>query len=178
MPHGFFGRRDYADGALADDAARIRPGAQLATVHQVHGADVAVVGKDWDRAIEPKADALVTARGDMVLGIVTADCAPVLLADAASGVVGAAHAGWRGALAGVLEATVEAMCSLGAERARTAATIGPTIAQASYEVDAVMRDRFDPAAHRFFVPGRATRRTGSSTCPATSRTVCARRVSA
>ena len=154
VPHGFFGRRDFADGSLADDAARLRPGVPLATVDQVHGAGVAVVGKDWDRSIEPKADALVTARGGVVLGIVTADCAPVLLADAANGVVGAAHAGWRGALAGVLEATVEAMCSLGGERARIGAAIGPTIARASYEVDAAMRDRFEPSAHRFFLPGR------------------------
>ena len=101
---------------------------------------------------EPEADALVTATPSLVLGIVTADCAPVLLADAEGGVVAAAHAGWRGAVGGVIEATVAAMEGLGARPARIAAAIGPTIAQASYEVDEPMRARFAPEDEPFFEP--------------------------
>ena len=99
---------------------------------------------------------MVTDRPGLLLGIVTADCAPVLLADQEAGIVGAAHAGWRGAFGGVLEATLEAMEALGAERGRIAAAIGPTIAQASYEVDEGFRERLvadDPANADLFEPG-------------------------
>lgn len=166
IPHGFFGSAggthqfgfggpgDLADvQALRAAAAQtIRPGARLAAPHQVHSADVAVVDDAWVDACEgrPVADAVVTARRDVVLGIVTADCGPVLFADVEAGVVGAAHAGWRGAVGGVLEATIAAMEHLGARRSAIAAVIGPTIAQASYEVDTGFRDRFDGNAVRFF----------------------------
>lgn len=130
-------------------------GAPLATLKQIHSADV-VVMRDAAGDIR-EGDALVTDRPGLLLGIVTADCAPVLFADPQAGVVGAAHAGWRGARAGVLEATVDAMEKLGADRARIAAAIGPTIAQASYEVDAGFRAQFEAQDERFFVPGREGR---------------------
>lgn len=123
---------------------------------QVHGAAVAVVEEPWHDEARPEADALVTRRRDVALGIVTADCAPVLFLDAEAGVIGAAHAGWRGALAGVLEATVAAMERLGAARGRISAAIGPAIRQPSYEVAADLRDAVlaaDPAHARFFVDG-------------------------
>jgi YfiH family protein len=127
------------------------PGATLLLAKQIHSARV-VEASEWGDS-PPEADAIVTDRAGQLIGIATADCAPVLLADAESGVVGAAHAGWRGAVGGVLENAVEAMVSLGARRERIAATIGPSIAQASYEVDAAMRDKFPADAHRFFAPG-------------------------
>ena len=98
------------------------------------------------------ADAVVTVTPGIVLGIVTADCGPILFADPQAGVIGAAHAGWRGAVDGVLENTIAAMEALGASRARIAAVLGPTIAQASYEVDAPFRDRFSADAESFFAP--------------------------
>jgi len=107
---------------------------RLATVFQIHSAAVATVDRVWPLDERPRADALVTRHPGIALGILTADCAPVLFADAAAGVIGAAHAGWRGALSGVLEATVAAMTALGAEPHRIAAGIGPAIQQASYEV--------------------------------------------
>lgn len=107
---------------------------KLATLYQVHGAAVATVDESWAPSERPRADALVTRRTGVALGILTADCAPVLLADATAGVIGAAHAGWRGALAGVLEATVAAMAAQGAEPRRIVAAVGPAIQQASYEV--------------------------------------------
>ncbi|MFQ5763493.1 MAG: peptidoglycan editing factor PgeF [Rhodospirillales bacterium] len=114
----------------------------LVTLHQVHSADVAVVEAPWPPGEAPTADAAVTRRPGMALGVLTADCAPVLMADAEAGVIGAAHAGWRGTLKGVIEAAVEAMCGLGAERGRIAAAIGPCIQQRSYEVGPELRDRF------------------------------------
>jgi hypothetical protein len=122
----------------------------------VHGAEVAVVAAPWTAGAGPRADAAVTDIPGLALGIVTADCAPVLLADTRTGVIGAAHAGWRGALAGVLEATVAAMVRLGADAARITAAIGPCIAQASYEVAADLRDAVlagDAADARFLAPG-------------------------
>jgi YfiH family protein len=107
---------------------------RLCTVYQVHSARVAVADKPWPLDRRPKVDALVTRERGLALGILTADCAPVLLADVEGGVVGAAHAGWRGAVGGVLEAVVAAMQDLGAERKRIVAGIGPCIAQRSYEV--------------------------------------------
>jgi len=168
VPHGFFGSNGGAhqfgfggpgDGAqvraLRAAAARaIRPGGVLAAPHQVHSPDVVTVGETWDDAADgrPVGDAVVTATPGIVLGIVTADCGPILFADAEAGVVGAAHAGWRGAVEGVLENTLAAMEALGARRARIAAVLGPTIAQASYEVDPAFRARFPEGAARFFAP--------------------------
>lgn len=137
--------------------AAVAPGAELVTVFQVHSPEVVVATSPWPDADRPHADALVTDRPGLVLGILTADCAPVLLADTEAGVIGAAHAGWKGAIAGVTDATVAAMESLGARRARIAAVVGPCIAQPSYEVDDGFRARFvavDADNDRFFIAGR------------------------
>ncbi len=178
LPHGFLGRRggvstgvhaglnvgvgseDDADAVMENRrraAEAVLPGADLATVFQVHSPDAVVATKAWPLDARPSADALVTDRPGLLLGILTADCAPVLLADQAAGVVGAAHAGWKGALGGVTDQTIDAMVGLGADRSRIAAAIGPCIARASYEVDADFARRFeaaDPANERFFSPGR------------------------
>jgi YfiH family protein len=122
--------------------AALLPGAELATVHQIHSPRVVVAEHAWPIDARPHADAMVTTRPGLLLGILTADCAPILFADAEAGVIGAAHAGWRGALAGVTDATITAMEGLGAKRERIAAVIGPCIAQASYEVDEDFRGRF------------------------------------
>jgi len=114
----------------------------LATLYQVHSADVVEVSAPWTLDQRPKADALVTRTPGLGLGILTADCVPVLFADAEAGVVGAAHAGWKGALSGVVEATVAAMERLGAARANISAAIGPCIRQASYEVGPELREAF------------------------------------
>ena len=156
LRHGFFTRRGGVSSGIYDslncgfgsddDAAsvaenRARAMAQLAvapdrlaTSYQVHSDRVAVAEQAWSQETRPKVDALVTRQPGLALGVMSADCGPVLLADAAAGVVGAAHAGWRGAVTGVLEAVVAAMEALGAERSRIAAAIGPCIEQASYEV--------------------------------------------
>jgi len=176
VPHGFLGRRGGVSqgvaaglnvGHGADDSAEaiaenrrramatVLPGAALATVYQVHSPAVAHVIEPWPHAERPRADAMVTDRPGVLLGIVTADCAPVLLADREAGVIGAAHAGWRGAHGGVLEATVTAMERLGAQAGRITASIGPAIAQRSYEVDGRFRENFTGADKRFFTPGRA-----------------------
>ncbi len=177
VPHGFFGRQGgvstgavsglqlgFGAGddpvAVAENRARVvaavLPGAGLAMPYQIHSPDVAVATGPVEGDERPRVDALVTATPGLLVGVVTADCAPVLLADAQAGVVAAAHAGWRGAKGGVLANSVDAMVSLGAERGRIAAAIGPTIAQTSYEVDEAFRDAFladDPASDRFFAPG-------------------------
>ena len=135
-------------------AARLGAAA-LVSVHQVHSADAVVVAAPWDPAVRPKADGMATRVPGLALGIATADCGPVLFADAEARVVGACHAGWRGALAGIIEATLGAMEGLGARRERTAAVLGPTIGPASYEVGPEFRDRFiaaDPDHARFFGP--------------------------
>mgnify|MGYP002780639670 CR=1 FL=1 len=168
VPHGFFGSNGGAHqfgfggpgegeavAALrAAAAAAIKPGGRLAAPHQVHSPDVVTVREAWDdsAAGRPVADAVVTATPGIVLGIVTADCGPILFADREAGVVGAAHAGWRGAVEGVLANTVAAMEALGARRERIAAVLGPTIAQTSYEVDPPFRERFHADADRFFAP--------------------------
>lgn len=139
-------RREAVDAVL--------PGAPLLALHQVHSAEVITVESPWDDDHRPTADAVVSDRPGLVLGVVTADCAPVLLADREARVAGAAHAGWRGAHGGVLEATVAAMVSLGAEPGRIVAAIGPTIAQPSYEVDEGFRGNFADDDARFFAPGR------------------------
>ena len=171
VPHGFFGsnggRDQFGFGGPGDGAEvralrtaaaqAIRPGGMLAAPHQVHSPDVVTVTRGWDDAAEgrPVADAVVTATRGIVLGIVTADCGPILFADREAGVIGAAHAGWRGAVDGVLENTISAMEGLGARRAKIAAVLGPTIAQASYEVDAPFRAHFGPDADRFFIAAPA-----------------------
>lgn len=145
IPHGF-------STSAGLDVVEILPCAPLVRLKQVHSSAVFAV-THADKAL-PEGDALVTDRPGLALGIVTADCAPVLLADPAAGVIGAAHAGWRGALGGVIENTVAAMVSLGAEPANIVAAIGPTIAQANYEVDKGFRDAFEEDDARFFVSGR------------------------
>lgn len=114
---------------------------RLATVNQVHSPDVVVVDATYD-GNRPKADALVTASPGVILGVLTADCGPVLFADAEAGVIGAAHAGWKGALGGVLENTILAMQSLGARREAITACLGPSISGANYEVGPEFVDRF------------------------------------
>lgn len=176
IPHGFLGRRGGISeglvaglnvglgagddhGAVAENRRRavqaVLPGAALATVYQVHSADAVTVTAPWPQDARPQADAMATDRPGPLLGILTADCAPVLFADREARVVGAAHAGWRGAHGGVLEAALAEMERLGARRERIAAAIGPAIGQGSYEVDEGFRDRFSEADERFFAPGRA-----------------------
>lgn len=174
VPHGFLGRRGGVSGGILqglnvgtgsnDDRAAIAenrhraiaavlPGAELATVFQVHSGDAVYVDGAVPHEERPKADAMVTDRPGLLLGILTADCAPVLFADREAGVIGSAHAGWRGALAGVTDATIGLMEQLGAKRERIAAAVGPCIAQSSYEVDEAFRDRFldaDSGNARFF----------------------------
>ena len=182
VAHGFLGRAGGVSTGLYaglnvgigsdDDAAAVAenralateavlPGARLVTLYQVHSADCVTVRVPFEERLRPRADALVTDRPGLALGILTADCAPVLLADRAAGVVGAAHAGWKGALGGVTDATILAMEALGAKRERIAAAVGPCIARASYEVDEAFARAFeadDPANERFFADGRAGHR--------------------
>ncbi len=178
IAHGFFGRRGGVSiGELAslncglgsgDDPALIAenrrrvadavlPGAALTGVYQVHGNRCIIVDDKSDLTARPEADALATRTPGIVLGILTADCVPVLFADREAGVIGAAHAGWKGALAGITDATLAAMESLGASRVNIAAAIGPCIGRASYEVDDAFVERFtadDPANERFFAAGK------------------------
>ncbi|WP_102224401.1 peptidoglycan editing factor PgeF [Acidimangrovimonas sediminis] len=130
----------------------------LVTIDQVHSPDVVTLTEA--RQDRPTADAMVTATPGILLGILTADCQPVLFADAQAGVVGAAHAGWRGAQAGVLEATLDAMESLGARRSDITAVIGPSISQQAYEVGPEFFESFldeDPDNSRFFAGGDGDR---------------------
>lgn len=176
--HGFLGRRGGVSQGIcwglntgwgsSDDRESIRenrrraveavaPAAALVTLHQVHSPDSLYVASPFPDESRPKADSMVADRPGLVLGILTADCAPVLLADREAGVVGAAHAGWKGALGGVIEATVAEMERRGAQRARIAAAVGPCIARRSYEVDEAFLRRFaesDPEHERFFSAGR------------------------
>ncbi|MDO5620545.1 MAG: peptidoglycan editing factor PgeF [Paracoccus sp. (in: a-proteobacteria)] len=154
------GSRDQAD-AVATNRARVAQAMgvaadRLAGVHQVHSAEVAVIRdpSEIEAARSLHADALVTDQPGIALSVLTADCQPVLLADSAAGVIGAAHAGWRGAADGVLEATIKTMQALGARDIR--AVIGPCISQPAYEVGWDFMDRFtddDPDAARFFSGG-------------------------
>lgn len=131
---------------------------ELARVHQVHSADVAVMGESFDEGV--RADAMVTNVPGVALSILTADCQPVLFADRENMVIGAAHAGWRGALDGVLENTIDAMVDLGAERENIIAVIGPTISQRAYEVGPEFLDEFlstDGENDRFFARGKGDR---------------------
>ncbi len=177
--HGFFSRNGGVSGGLytslncgygsgdgADDVRANRDRALarldlengvLLTPHQVHSATAVVVEEAWAPGEAPKADAVVTNRRGLAVGILTADCVPVLFAEPKAGVVAAAHAGWRGALTGILEATVVAMESLGAQRRRISAGIGPAIAQRSYEVGPEFPAAFlreNPANENFFYPAR------------------------
>lgn len=181
LRHGFFTRRGGASSgvyaglncgagsgdqaevvainrARVADALNLRPDA-LCAVHQVHSADVVTVGATVP-APGQRADAMVTDQPGLALTILTADCMPVLLADTGSGVIGAVHAGWRGALDGVLDATVDAMVALGAQRDAIVAVIGPCISQRAYEVGPEFLDRFLDDDHdnaRFFVNGTGDR---------------------
>ncbi|WP_432201640.1 peptidoglycan editing factor PgeF [Erythrobacter sp. W53] len=147
VPHGFSARA----GASADD---VIPGSQLVTVKQVHSPDVVEVTEAWDKNAAVEADAMVTNRPGLILGIVTADCAPVLLFDSHARIIGAAHAGWRGAASGVIANTVAAMEKIGASRANIVAAIGPCIAQQSYEVDTAMKAEFSAEDACFFAAGK------------------------
>lgn len=178
-PHGFFTRlggvsrgpyaslncslssRDTRDAVFENRARAARAvGAEpdrLLGLTQVHGPEVVHVTTAWQPGAGPFADAMVTDSSDVALGIVTADCAPILFADLQAGVVAAAHAGWRGAVAGVIEATIAAMVRLGADPAATMAAIGPCIGPDSYEVGADLREAVlanDVSHGRFFAPGR------------------------
>ena len=140
--------------ARALDRLGLAP-ASLRTVRQVHGANVVVAREPQPKRPTVEADALVTDRAGITLGVLAADCAPVLLADPHAGVIGAAHAGWRGALAGVIEATAATMVGLGAAPERICAAIGPCIAQASYEVGPELLRAFttdDPDCAGLFEP--------------------------
>jgi YfiH family protein len=134
-------------------AAALAPDAALLTLYQIHSAEAVAVTAPWNVGEGPQADAMVTNLPDLALGILTADCAPVLFADVEARVVGAAHAGWKGALGGVTDAAIAAMEALGARRERIAAAIGPCISQANYEVGPEFRERFAPDDGRFFVTG-------------------------
>ena len=146
-PAAVAGNRARAAQALGADPL------MLLGLTQVHGADVVTAEAPWPPGAGPRADAMVTRRPGLALGIITADCAPVLLADEDAGVAGAVHAGWRGAVAGVLEATVAAMAALGAQPGRIKAAIGPCIRQGSYEVGPDLRDAVGPSGAAFFQPG-------------------------
>lgn len=177
-PHGFFGRQGgVSTGDLAslncglgsdDDPALIAenrrriadtlmPDAPLAGLYQVHGDRCVVIDADSDLTERPQADAMVTRTPGILLGILTADCVPVLFGDAQAGVVGAAHAGWKGAILGVTDRTIAAMESLGASRHNISAAVGPCIGRTSYEVDEGFVERFvldHPANERFFAAGK------------------------
>jgi YfiH family protein len=172
--HGFFTRQGGVSGGIyaslncgpgsrdasenvAQNRARVAEllGAapdRLLTVYQMHGADTVVADKPWKAP--PEADAIVTAKRGLAIGILTADCAPVLFCDAEASVIGAAHAGWRGALSGIIEATVKAMNKLGAKPERIVAAIGPSISQKAYEVGAEFVEQFvatEPDSAAFFI---------------------------
>jgi YfiH family protein len=179
IPHGFLGRRGGVSTGLCaglnvgfgsnDDRAAITenrrlaveavaPGAALVSVYQVHSDGTVYAESPWPDDGRPHADAMVTDRPGLALAILTADCTPVLLADREAGVIGAAHAGWKGAFAGIVESVVAAMERIGARRDRIAAAIGPVIARKSYEVDEAFFRRFleaGPENEHFFSPGRA-----------------------
>jgi len=180
VKHGFFTRRGGASSGVfaglncgqgssdqaeivAINRARVATAmgvapAQLVGVHQVHSATAVTLDSPPEQ--KPRADAMVTATPGLALSVLTADCQPVLFADAQAGVIGAAHAGWRGALDGVLHATVDAMEGLGAQRARITAVIGPSISQRAYEVGPEFLESFldtDPDYARYFITGAGDR---------------------
>lgn len=175
--HGFFGRAGGVSSgifaslnaglgtsddpkAVAENRARcaatlgVEPGA-LVTLRQTHSAKAVIVEKPW-RGQGPEADGMATREAGIALGVLAADCMPLLFIDPEAQIVGAAHAGWRGALAGIIEATIEAMMSLGAEPDRIGAALGPCLRQPNFEVGNELLDSFTrkyPAAERFFAPG-------------------------
>lgn len=179
LPHGFLGRRGgvsrrvYASlnvglgsnderAAVTENRRRVGeavlPGAQLVTLHQVHSADVVTATTPWPDDARPHADGVVTNQPGLLLGILTADCVPVLFADIERGIVGAAHAGWKGALGGVTDNIITAMTGLGARRDSIVTAIGPCIGRASYEVSdefAKVFEDADSANERFFTGGKA-----------------------
>ena len=184
LSHGFFGRGGGVSGGLyeglnvgpgsEDDPAlvqenRRRLGASLAQVgqtpvvlsaYQIHSAKAVIVDELPEAGVRPEGDALVTKRPNVALCALAADCAPVLLADAAAGVIASVHAGWKGAVAGVIESALEAMATLGAEPGRTLAAIGPCISRSSFEVGPDLRERVLAAsswAEALFDPGRGDR---------------------
>jgi YfiH family protein len=150
---------DDAPGKVAENRARMAASLGVApdhliTAYQIHSPHVVVTDKAWSQSERPRGDAIVTRTPGLAIGISTADCGPVLLADRHARVIGAAHAGWRGALSGVIEATVAAMETLGAARHRMVAAAGPMIRQQNYEVGQELVDRFladDPGNARHFV---------------------------
>jgi polyphenol oxidase len=176
ISHGFFTRQGgISEGIYAslncgpgsrDAAANVKenrarvaeilgvgPG-NLLSLHQKHSAEAVIVDKTWADGKGPQADAMVTAKPGLALGVLTADCAPVLFYDGEARVIGAAHAGWRGALAGIVEATVGAMIKLGAKPERISAAIGPAISQKAYEVGADYKEQFlakEPRSETFFI---------------------------
>ena len=173
IAHGFFGRQGgRSTGIFAslncglgsgDDRATVVQNRevvaralggeekQIVTTHQVHSAEAIVVTEAWGHNDRPKVDGMVSNVPGVILGVLTADCGPVLFADAEAGVIGAAHAGWKGALSGITDATVLKMETLGADRSRIVAVLGPTISGAAYEVGPEFRERFDAASRgRFF----------------------------
>jgi hypothetical protein len=175
--HGFFTREGGVSGGLyaslnggvgskdniehvAENRARMAAAIgvtpdRFVTAYQIHSPHVVVVETPWTAETRPRADAIVTRMRALAIGISTADCGPVLLADPKAHVIGAAHAGWRGALTGVVEATIEAMERLGATRGEIRAALGPMIRQQNYEVGNDLIERFrgeDPASSRFFAP--------------------------
>jgi YfiH family protein len=178
--HGFFTRQGGVSKDIyaslntgvgsSDDPARVAENRQrvaahmggtpddLAACYQVHSAIAHVAKTGW-RGHRPEGDASVTRTSGVICGVLTADCAPILLADSKARVVGAAHAGWKGALGGIIQASVDAMTGLGAHAGRMVAVVGPCIAQASYEVGADYQDRFEaesPGSGRFFIEGPST----------------------
>lgn len=177
VEHGFFTRQGGFSGGLyaslncgfgsGDDRATVARNRsivsdllnvernRLMTAHQCHSADVMICREPHDVLNAPRADGIVTDVPGLAIGVLTADCAPVLFADGKAGVVGAAHAGWQGALSGVCEATLAAMEGLGADASRIVAVIGPSISQHAYEVGPEFRARFTRADDaRFFAPSR------------------------
>lgn len=145
----------HENRSIAAEAMGAQPD-QLVTLFQVHSPDVITVTDPWPHDAAPNADGLVTNRRGIVLGVLAADCAPLLFADPVAGVIGACHAGWRGAIGGVAESTIHAMTVLGASRQGITAIIGPCIGPASYEVSDQFKDPFldqDTANHQFFRPG-------------------------
>jgi YfiH family protein len=177
IKHGFFGReggvsegiyaslncsigsKDATEAVLENRARAIAalgmPAQSLVTAYQVHSAKAIVVDEIWSRENAPQVDGLVTAKPGITLGILTADCTPVLFADEEAKVIGAAHAGWKGAIGGVLQKTVERMVELGARKHRIKAAVGPCIGQLSYEVGAEFPAPFlaqDPDQARYFIP--------------------------
>jgi len=174
--HGFFGRAGGVSSGpfstlnaglgTSDDPVAVRENRErcaaalgvprVLTLHQIHSRDVVTVHAPWTDDARPRADGMVTDRKDIALGVLAADCMPFLFCDPEAGVIGAAHAGWRGALAGILEATVAAMERLGASAARISTALGPCLRQPNFEVGLEVLEAFvknHPQSERFFAPG-------------------------